>query len=231
MLVSLIHNSFIQRCYFRRSEIEKLLILSAIFSAALLIARMLVTEKLLFAFLPWNLFLAWVPYGITKWIKQKPGWVKDRPRFILVCAVWLIFLPNSFYILTDLFHLRLREESTRWFDLTLIFSFAWNGLLLGILSVREMEKLFIGAIGPKKGFLFLFAVMWLNAMGIYIGRFLRFNSWDVLTNPLQLLNEIGYMCIHPFRHFTIWAMIGCFAVFMIIVYISIKRMAKVILSD
>ena len=114
------------------------------------------------------------------------------------------------------------------FDLTLIFSFAWNGLLLGILSVRQMEKLITRQFRIRHSILFIFPVMWLIAFGVYIGRFLRFNSWDVIYNPFGLINEIGYMMIHPFEHFTIWGMIGCFAAFMTIAYLSLRKMAGVL---
>jgi uncharacterized membrane protein len=219
-------NFFLEKYYFSRPEMEKLLIISALFSILLLSARVIITNKLLFVFLPWNLFLAWVPYQISTALMQKPGLVERRWKLGALCIAWILFIPNAFYILTDLFHLQLREESTRWFDLTLIFSFAWNGLLLGILSVRQMEKIASHVVGLKSEWLFLAPVMWLIALGIYIGRFMRFNSWDVITNPFTLFGEIGFMLIHPFRHFVSWSTIACFAIFMTIIYISIKRLAR-----
>lgn len=159
---------------------------------------------------------------------KRPEWIENKWKFVVVIAVWLLFLPNSFYIITDLFHLEFQEGSSRWFDLTLIFSFAWNGLLLGILSIRQIEKIFRHCFQYKNEFLFLLPVMWLNAWGIYIGRFMRFNSWDILTNPFELFADIGYMLIHPFRNIYPWSMIMVFAIFMTIIYMSVKRMAKVI---
>ncbi len=205
---------------------EKLLLLSCLFSVLLVIIRAVVTGRLLFVFLPWNLFLAAVPYGISSLLARKP--ITRHWRTLLLFAAWLLFIPNSFYIITDLFHLKLREESSRWFDLTLIFSFAWNGLLLGILSVRQMEKLAVTNLRIRHSFYFLFPVMWLIALGVYIGRFLRFNSWDVITNPFQLIADIGYMLVHPFSHAYTWGMIGCFAVFMTLIYLSLKGVGRTI---
>jgi uncharacterized membrane protein len=190
------------------------------------LVRVVITGKISFIFLPWNLFLAFIPYYISARLQQKPIPKEKRVKSIVVFIAWLLFIPNSFYILTDLFHLQIKEEPLRWFDLTLIFSFAWNGLLLGILSVRQMEKIMWARFRVRNEFFFLYPLMWLIALGIYIGRYMRFNSWDVITNPFQLVEDISYMMIHPFMHFYEWGMITCFSVFMTIIYMSVKRMAK-----
>lgn len=216
--------NFIKGYWKERSELGKLLILSSIFSVAMVIIRAIVTERLVFIFLPWNLFLAAVPYFIsTAFVNRSPR--GNKLQLCLLCTAWLLFIPNSFYIITDLFHLKLREESTRWFDLTLIFSFAWNGLLLGMLSVRHMEKTISRLLKIRQPLLFLLPVMWLIAFGVHIGRFMRFNSWDVITNPFSLIQDIGYMLIHPIGHFHSWGTIGCFAVFMTLIYVTVKRIA------
>jgi uncharacterized membrane protein len=221
-------NTSAGRFYASRSEIEKILILSSAFSMVLVLIRVIMTGSELFLFLPWNLFLAFAPLFISTRLMSRPELVEQRWKFGLLFIAWLLLIPNSFYILTDLFHLKLRDDSNRWFDLTLIFSFAWNGLLMGILSVRQMEKIFVQCFHIRHEWFFLYPVMWLNALGIYIGRYLRFNSWDMITNPFQLLDDILYMVVHPLRNFYPWAMICCFAVFMTLLYLSVKRIAKVI---
>ncbi len=228
MSSSISKNTWLQKWYFQKTEMDKLLIISTLFSLILVAIRIILTGKWLFASLSWNLFLAYIPYFISSRLERNAEWKESKWKLALVFAAWILFIPNSFYILTDLFHLKLREESHRWFDLTLIFSFAWNGLLLGILSVRQMEKIVVQSCHISNEFFFLVPVMWLNALGVYIGRYMRFNSWDVITNPFELSQDILYMLIHPFRNFSAWGMIGCFAVFMTIIYISVKRMARVI---
>lgn len=227
MTVGIGKNSFLVRSYSKRNAMEQVLILSCVFSILLVLVRLAVTGKSVFIFLPWNLALAWFPYGLSKWLIGKPGWIENRLKLVLAMLAWIIFMPNAFYILTDLFHLLPRQESSRWFDLTLIFSFAWNGLLFGILSVREMEKIVLASFSMKSSLLFLVPVMWLNAFGVYIGRYMRFNSWDVLTNPFQLAGEILDMLVHPMEYFHAWGMISCFAVFMIIFYVTSRRLARV----
>ena len=228
MLQVLQQNKYLRLLYFQRTAMEKWLLLSCLFSLMLEAARIIITGSYLFIFMPWNLFLAFVPYFISSQLEKRPGWIENKWKFVVVIAVWLLFLPNSFYIITDLFHLEFQEGSSRWFDLTLIFSFAWNGLLLGILSIRQIEKIFRYCFQYKNEFLFLLPVMWLNAWGIYIGRFMRFNSWDVIANPFELFADIGYMLVHPFRNWYPWSMIMVFAIFMTIIYMSVKRMARAI---
>jgi uncharacterized membrane protein len=229
MLQYLHKNIYLRKFYFDRTEMEKWLIISCMFSLLLVMSRVIVTGNLTFLFLAWNLFLAYVPYFISRKLEQSPRLVENIWKFALVFIVWLLFIPNSFYILTDLFHVDdLKGDRPRWFDLTLILSFAWNGLLLGILSVRQMEKIFLYCLHIRNRFFFLYPVMWLNALGIYIGRYMRFNSWDVVTNPFQLLGDIGNMLLHPFQHIYPWGMICCFSVLMTIIYMSVQRMAKML---
>ena len=204
---------------------ERILILSCLFSLLLAFARVVYTGELMFLSLIWNLFLGFIPYAITRFLKGHPGWVESRWKFAITFIVWLLFIPNSFYIITDLFHLEERYIIPLWFDLALIFSFAWNGLLLGILSLRQMEKIW-EAIWKLNEVFFIYPIMWLNALGIFIGRYLRYNSWDVVSNPLGLFDDIVYLVIHPIRNRFDWSMIFCFSIFMTLLYLTIKKLSR-----
>jgi uncharacterized membrane protein len=140
--------------------------------------------------------------------------------------LWIIFIPNSFYIITDLFHLPESNHVPLWFDLLLLLSFAWNGLVLGILSVRQMEKALQKKWNTQNEFVFLFPIMWLNALGVYIGRYLRFNSWDIITSPLRLLIDIIHLLAHPFYNKSAFGMVLFYSVFMVLLYLSIKKMSR-----
>jgi uncharacterized membrane protein len=141
-------------------------------------------------------------------------------------VLWILFIPNSFYIITDLFHLEARYVVPLWFDLALIISFVWNGLLLGIVSVRQMEKIFENRFNFNAEWLFVPCIMSLSAFGIYIGRYLRFNSWDVLTNPFQLVQDVICLCLHPIRNRFDWSMIICFSILLTVFYLTLKRLSK-----
>lgn len=210
---------------FLRTEMDRLLFLSMLFSCLLTAARILYTGRYTFIFLPWNLFLAYIPYFIStilsRMSKRGAGWWA-------MSLIWLLFIPNSFYIITDLYHLTDRyndRQTPQWFDLAMILSYVWNGLLLGVLSVRQMERILLPRQTLRSELLFLYPVMWLNALGIYIGRYLRYNSWDVVTDPFQLLRDIAIMVVHPLRHQNTWDMVLCFSILMTLIYLMMKKIS------
>jgi len=210
--------------FFKRTDIEQILILCSVFSIGLMVWRIIYTGQLLFAFLVWNLFLAFVPFAISKKISQVS--ICKKWKFIVCSLVWVIFLPNAFYIITDLFHLDMNEDVPLWYDLALLWSFAWSGLLFGILSVQHMERLFEEHVGKKPGLLFVLLLMVMNGFGVYIGRYMRFNSWDVLTNPFQLISDVVYLFVHPIRNRFDCSMIVCYAILLTLIYYTFKRMTK-----
>jgi len=202
------------------------LIISSSFSIVLLLVRIITSGRLSYAFLAWNLALAYIPFLISSWLSRHEQVFKRRIKLVSMIFAWIVFMPNSFYILTDLFHLENMGYGHPWFDLTLILSFAWSGILLGILSIRQMEILLRRTKGKFISGVVICAVMWLNAFGIYIGRFLRFNSWDVLVNPFSLFGDIANMFLNPYEYRYVWTMSFCFAFFMIILYYSSKKLAE-----
>ena len=216
------------RQLFLRSEVDRIMTLSMLFGILMVLVRGVHTGEWDFLFLLWNLFLAYVPYFLSGWLSRTPSWAAYGHKFSAAFIVWLLFIPNSFYILTDLFHLGGHPGAPLWYDLALIISFAWNGLMLGILSVRQMEKIIQLYLPGKTNWLFLYPVMVLNALGVYIGRYLRFNSWDVITNPFGLVTDIAKLVVHPLHFREAWAMVICFSMLMILVYTTLKKISKMI---
>lgn len=214
------------KLYFDKTDLERLLIVSCLFSTGLTAIRIVYTHHLHFAWLTWNLFLALVPYLITRFAVRNVSWIEKGWKFTLLFCAWLLFLPNSFYIITDLFHLEMASRIPLWFDLALIFSFAWNGILLGVVSIRQMEKMVRLNFPRVQEWQFVYPLMLLNAFGVYIGRYLRYNTWDVIANPFQLTQDIVYMLIHPVHYRFDWSMIFCYSVFMALIYLAVKRMSK-----
>src|SRR6476469_5643349 len=109
------------------------------FSLFLLAGRVIVTGSVTYFFLLWNLFLALIPYVISYWLHDNGRITENKLKLSVLLIMWLLFIPNTFYILTDLFHLDDVSSAPKWFDLLLLLSFAWNGLLFGIASLRKME--------------------------------------------------------------------------------------------
>jgi uncharacterized membrane protein len=141
------------------------LLVSVSFSIALLLVRIIHTGSLQYTFLLWNLFLAWVPFLISS-LMETYGAARWRlPLWILAVAVWITYLPNAPYILTDLYHLP-EGGAPMWFDLILILSFAWNGLTMGFQSIRQMQDILLARFPRWPIQLYVFPVMMLCGWGI-----------------------------------------------------------------
>lgn len=227
-MIKILEQSFLLRkLYFEKSEVNKVLLLSCSFSLAILFARIVYTGEILFLFLAWNLFLAYLPYALSAWLEKSLSLLRKGSLFFSVFLVWLLLLPNSFYIITDLFHLRIAENMPLWFDLALILSFAWNALLMGVLSVRQVERL-VTLRWNKAAVFFSTPIMFLVALGIYIGRYLRFNSWDVITNPFQLLQDLINLALHPVHYRFDWSMVICYGLLLSLFYSTLKKLSAVL---
>lgn len=163
-----------------RYKMTSLLLLMTSFCVALSIVRYSITGTKLFMFLNWNLFLAIVPWTISTMLILKNS--KTILPLVLLVVVWLFFFPNSPYILTDLFHLKARKTAPIWFDFVLIFSFAWTGLMFGFVSLIDIITLMKKRIGNFTVNIITILFLFISSFGIYLGRYLRWNSWDILQN-------------------------------------------------
>lgn len=181
------------------------LLLLCILSFALLIVRVIHTGEFTFAFLAWNLFLAYIPMGISTLVYLKRDEI-SRLQFWLATLPWLLFFPNAPYILTDLFHLMPRNGISEWYDLLLILSFALTGLLFGLLSLRNMHKTILQFHSVFSGYIYVLGSIFLGSFGVYLGRFERYNSWDILRTPDELFIDITQRLIHPLHHPTTWGL-------------------------
>ncbi|MBI3414781.1 MAG: DUF1361 domain-containing protein [Verrucomicrobia bacterium] len=166
------------------------LVFSTLVGIALVCIRFLATgrEQL---HLVWNLFLAWLPLIFALNVQRQLRAASPR-RWKIFCAAsaWLIFFPNAPYICTDLVHLTPPRAGNFWIDLVLILLFAMNGLMLGFVSLYLMQDVVTRKRGAVAGWSFAALVIGLSALGVYIGRFLRWNSWDLLTNPLNVFQHL-----------------------------------------
>lgn len=174
-----------------------------------------------YAFLIWNIFLAWIPFGLAYTAKSF-SWNRKVLLFILPfpAALWLLFFPNAPYILTDLLHLGSPKPNVPlWFDVLLLLWFSWTGLSLGIASLFMMQDIVRREFGKVIGWLFVGVVGVLSSLGIYIGRFLRWNSWDVLLHPRDRFVEFLYYSTHPSLQSILF--ISVFATLFVFIYITI----------
>jgi uncharacterized membrane protein len=195
---------------------------SSAVSVALVAARIVWTGKLYYSFLIWNLFLAWLPmlFALLACEKYQRSSGRDW-QFLGLAGAWLLFFPNAPYIFTDLIHLTTRFYSHFWVDLTLILLCALTGLVLGFVSLYLMQSVVERMLGRLASWLFIAAVAALSGFGIYLGRFMRFNSWDILFRPIQLYRRIGNWATDPSAHANSLAFPILFAAFLFIAYLML----------
>ncbi len=202
------------------------MVMFTLFCFGVSLFRFFYTDTKVFLFLNWNLFLAFVPWAIATLVVLSKRLRSSKIMLVVLISVWLLFFPNAPYILTDLFHLRLNSSMPVWFDLTLILSFAWTGLLFGFLSLWDIESVLRKYL--KNGWVTAISVflLFLGSFGIYIGRYLRWNSWDIMTSPFQLMYDIGDRLVNPFSHPRTWGMTLFMGLFLNILYFSFKMIRE-----
>ncbi len=171
---------------FKSTKSQLLLLIS--FCIFLWMIRIKLTNSLFFGFLIWNLFLAYVPYVISLLIKNK---MKNSSKYklIVLLFIWLLFWPNAPYIITDFIHLHHVKANIIWLDIFILFAFSTTGLLLAILSLLDIYKIIKQKWNLKFANYFSISATFLCGFGIYLGRFLRFNSWDIFTSPFIVLKK------------------------------------------
>jgi uncharacterized membrane protein len=199
--------------------------LSLALSFALIAVRVFITQQFLFVFLLWNLFLAAIPFGLSAALHLAAR--RPKARLLLpVGAVWLLFFPNAPYLVTDLFHLEPRAGVPYWYDLALIVSCAWNGLMLAYASLIDMHTLVRQRLGFWAGWSFATVALGLSAFGVYLGRYLRFNSWDILSNPFTLFYDIVQRFLHPFHNWQTWGVTVVFWAFLLLGYATVRLLGR-----
>jgi len=209
---------------FKRETSAPMLALSfaTLVCVLLLGARILWTGDLVYGSLLWNLFLAWVPLVCAFLARDEFHNRASRNwRFVGFAGAWLLFFPNAPYIFTDVIHLTTYFYNHFWVDLVLILLCALTGLVLGFVSLFLMQGVVRRLFGSTASWLFIAGVAALSGFGIYLGRFLRFNSWDIITKPLALSRGIGKWAANPMAHPSSYAFPILFAVFLFIAYLML----------
>jgi uncharacterized membrane protein len=209
------------------NDTQKLISVSLCFTLGLLAIRAVYANSIAYFFYPWNLFLAIVPvYFSGLLLKQKTLNYKS----ILWLGLWLLFLPNAPYLVTDIFHFEARPPVPLWFDLMLVVSGAWNGILLCMISLFRVEKFLNTRCKTKFTEAIIFLLLIFCGYGIYIGRYLRYNSWDVVTDPLNILRSSTHHLYHPFQNLNVWVFTFVFAFFLAIIFFTIKKLPHVLFT-
>jgi uncharacterized membrane protein len=174
---------------------------ASLFCVGLVFVRYLESGDARFGGLIWNLFLAWIPFvlAVVAYDRWRRGRRATGALFVLG-ALWLLFFPNAPYIVTDFVHLERTAEVPYWYDAVTVSAFAWTGVLLGFASLFLMQTVVRQWRGVAVGWVFAGIAIALGSLGIYLGRFLRLNSWDALEHPSVLPRIAHTVARDPFRY-------------------------------
>jgi uncharacterized membrane protein len=197
------------------NKITLSLILISILGIVFDLVRVFFWGKTTLLYLVLNLFLAWIPYVISLYFIRE-----DLPvnKFIPLFIIWLLFFPNAPYLVTDILHVASSLPSLLWYDSILFFLFGWIGLLLGILSLLHIHQFLKTHYNYLISELIVFGICFLSSFGIYLGRFERWNSWDLFINPLELIRHSFNVSAGLFHAGTPSIFVIVFTIFMYAVY-------------
>lgn len=199
------------------------LLFASALACALLAARVWRLHSWDYRWFAWNLILAWVPYAASLWAARlrRPGspWLLIAPGLL-----WLAFLPNAPYLVTDFMHIRPRVGMPWlfWYDMVMMAIFAWTGCVLGAVSLGIMQRIVASYLGRATGWLFVLGTAGLCGVGVYLGRFGRWNSWDLLLNPRALAFDVLGPLHDPAAALRPLAMCALFAAFFLVSYLTLS---------
>jgi uncharacterized membrane protein len=206
-----------------------LLNLACAICIGLVFARVAYSESGRHLGLIWNLFLAWIPFMLA-YFAHAVSWRRISLYLIIpiIAFLWLIFFPNAPYMLTDLQDLSRRASGAPlWYDVIIVVWCSWTGMLLGVISLYLMQNIIVRSFGQRAGWGFVFVISALSSFGIYIGRFVRLNSWDILQNPAETAQEILGIVIDPSRRLAAFTLLyTIFFLFVFLLLYSFSHMLR-----
>jgi uncharacterized membrane protein len=207
----------------KSADVKRFIVVSMLlfWCACMIAVRINRTGSGYYVFLVGNLFLASVPLFFSTTLRIATHWRLNWTIRLALFGLWLLFLPNAPYILTDILHLTRTSQAPAWYDLALLLSCSGTGLLLGYLSLIDVQTIVARRFGPAWSWMFATVSLVLSGFAIYLGRFLRWNSWDVLIEPTRVFEIIGRV-VHPLAHTQAVAVTLIFGSILTLGYITLR---------
>jgi uncharacterized membrane protein len=181
-----------------------------------------------FAYMIWNLVLAWAALGITLFLERtlhRTFW--SSWYALVVTTVWMLFLPNTFYMVTDFIHVRELPEESLLTGIFMFSSFIFTGLILGMISIYIIHRELLKRVAARTAWMLVTTVILLCSFAMYIGRELRWNSWDIIANPSSLLFDVTDRFLNAKEHPHMWPITFSFFTLIISMYVVVWHMARV----
>lgn len=208
------------------------LLLSSVVSIVLLLIGLFRGSGNIYLYMIWNLFLAWLPPLFIVWLlaalkrKRWSSW-----EGIIVSLLWLGFLPNSFYLISDVIHVVEAPASEVLYDAVMLTSFAINGLLLGYISLYLFHEELRRRVSSLATRVTIGLVLFMCSFAIYLGRDLRWNTWDVFVNPAGLLLDLSNRFISPFTYPKMYVTTGIFFAVLTSLYYVLWTIVRAIRAE
>jgi len=193
--------SFLKQSNKNLYDLSIKLIIITIIASMFVFYRVIHLDSLSYIFLIWNIFLAWLPFYFSLIYTNRK--FKLKYCQYIFGLLWLVFYPNAPYMLTDFIHLSnykfcetkafgkvFISNFNIWYDFFLISIFVIIGLVLSFVSLSVMHKYIKEKYNHVLGLIFIFTISMLSGFAIYLGRFIRLNSWEFATNPTRLINVV-----------------------------------------
>ena len=207
-----------------RNKYLGLLFMMCVFCFSISILRAFKTGTTTYLFLNWNLFLAGIPILLSTLMVDMDARNAGARQLPFLFFGWLIFFPNAPYILTDFFHFRDRMVMPMWFDLGILIAFSWTGMLMGLKSLHDIELIIRKRFSDLKSSLLIILILFMSSFGVYLGRIVRWNSWDAITEPVNVFTDIMARVIFPMDHPRAWGMTILYGIILNMIYWSIRLM-------
>lgn len=219
-------SSLIRTHRFLKAQLFYPVLLSSLLGVVFFAVRCLYSDSFLHRFLMWNLFLAWIPFVCAMGMAAMHTRRAAAWQYVIPLIIWLLFFPNAAYLVTDLYNLSDMPPVPYWYDIGFFATLAWTGLLLAVASLQIVQRMVKQSFGVIWSWGVVLLVVGLNGVGIYLGRFLRWNSWDVLTNPLGILEDAIMPFLHPIAYRYPVAVIIVFSTMLFVFYVSVLALQR-----
>jgi uncharacterized membrane protein len=212
------------KIFFKKGSASEMLALLTILALSLSVIRVMIFHTPYLLFLIWNGFLAWLPFLCAMLLVSLYKSGASNYKKLIVAILWLLLLPNSFYVITDFIHITPGDNFEALYDIVLVFIYSLLGILLGVISLKIVQDLAYERKSKLAKYLPLI-IMPLVGFAIYVGRYWRWNSWDLVIRPHVLVQDfIDIITEYHTRAITITVLFA--VVYLAIYYIFIRFSRK-----
>jgi len=179
-----------------------------------------------FWFLNWNLLLAWLPLLFAVWLVRylrSSSWISWSGAGLTL--LWLGFLPNSFYLVTDFIHLDYANPTQVLYYVMMLFAFGLTGMLLGFFSLYLVHRELLKRLKTTNAHLWIGVVLLLCSFAVYLGRYLRWSTWDIVLHPIGVVFDVSDRIINPVAYGQTFQVTALFFILLVGTYFAFWQLA------